>query len=977
MPPRRLLAVTFSVFGFLGIAVAWARQAPPAPRALDAQAISLRLLLGVGEQQGQSWNGRVKVDKGEVVGVEGWRFRQDDRVVGVDGWEARSRPALKNAANKKANVNKKAANNTPKKKQAAAKKAAAGNNAPAAAAVANGVFVTVKAPADAVLTVEIERGKFDIPLADLAGGSARSYLDGLVEAQRVPPSAPLVVGPTQDDFPAASVDKAGDVWVAYVRHTPRGPENPGPLRERPKSFADFDAKGGGDQVKLMKVSGGKAGEPMDVTEDGLDVWRPAVAVEGDGSILVVWSEFRDDNWDLYARRLDPARSSWSAPKRLTADLGTDADAQLAVGPDGKVWMAWQGWRDGQADILLAPAADAGSPINVSVDPANDWSPSLAVDGSGRVIVAFDSYRAGNHDVFLRARAADGKLGPVVAVADSAKFEARPSLAVDPRGRAWVAYEERTANWGKDAENLQEGEGTSLYRGSAVKVRAVDGEKVLDAPDPVAQAVGPLRLYNSYPRIVADRSGHVWLEYRHRLEGRGSPVGGTWIGLVATLNGDSWSTSQVLPRSDGMLDNRPALVAPANGPVLAVYDGDGRLGPEGDSVDNDLSVAALTLPSAGAEEAKLSSREPSAPVGLIHPTEREDIARMREHRVQAGGKSYQLLRGEFHRHTEISTDGGNDGSLEDMWRYALDCAHLDWIGNGDHDNGGHKEYTWWLIQKTTDLYHASPAFTPMFTYERSVVYPNGHRNVMFDRRGIRTLPRLNPVQGAGISDDDTKMLYAYLKEFGGITASHTTGTNGMGTDWRDNDPIAEPIVEIFQGHRNSYEHLGAPRVARRPGEAAGGFQPYGMIWNALALQYRLGFQASSDHISTHISYAVAIAEDRTRASIIDAFKKRHCYAATDNILLDVRIGDHLMGDEFDANGPVRLKVMAHGTRPIARVDVIKDFIYVYSTTPGKARVEFDWLDEEKNRPAGLSWYYVRAIQDDGELAWGSPFWVHFR
>ena len=67
--------------------------------------------------------------------------------------------------------------------------------------------------------------------------------------------------------------------------------------------------------------------------------------------------------------------------------------------------------------------------------------------------------------------------------------------------------------------------------------------------------------------------------------------------------------------------------------------------------------------------------------------------------------------------------------------------LDWIGNGDHDNGGGKEYTWWLIQKTTDLYSQPPKFVPMFTYERSVAYPHGHRNVMFDHRGVRTLPRL--------------------------------------------------------------------------------------------------------------------------------------------------------------------------------------------------------------------------------------------
>ena len=45
---------------------------------------------------------------------------------------------------------------------------------------------------------------------------------------------------------------------------------------------------------------------------------------------------------------------------------------------------------------------------------------------------------------------------------------------------------------------------------------------------------------------------------------------------------------------------------------------------------------------------------------------------------------------------------------------------------------------------------------------------------------------------------------------------------------------------------------------------------GMVWNALALQYRLGFQASSDHISTHISYAIALAEDTAAQAILDAF-----------------------------------------------------------------------------------------------------------
>src|SRR5262249_57029448 len=136
-----------------------------------------------------------------------------------------------------------------------------------------------------------------------------------------------------------------------------------------------------------------------------------------------------------------------------------------------------------------------------------------------------------------------------------------------------------------------------------------------------------------------------------------------------------------------------------------------------------------------------SPERDAKVVAREEAEAEAVKRIREHRIDVGGKKYRLLRGEFHRHTEISWDGGSDGSLEDMFRYAIDAAAMDWIANADHDNGAGRECSWWLTQKFSDAYHVAGRFTPMFSYERSVAYPHGHRNCMFARRGVRTLPRL--------------------------------------------------------------------------------------------------------------------------------------------------------------------------------------------------------------------------------------------
>jgi hypothetical protein len=1004
MSKGRLIAVVASMLAVVaGLSTSNARQAPgaPAPRPLDPGVTAVRLVLGIGDQTPKDWSGRVDVDKGEVVAVEGVRFREGDEVVGRDAWKTRSCEVRK-VATKKAAMRKAAMRKAAMRKAAMQQGGAPRPTGPStfgAAVFPNGVIVSIKNAAGATLSVETEQGKFQVPLERLADGSTVEVLDGRAASQRVFPHTPLVEGPLQQDFPAAVADGQDGAWIVYVEHLPFGPDVLPALDERPKDYSAYRPGGGGDRMRIVHFRQGHTETSMEITDGARDVWRPAIARDGDGNIVVAWTEKHGEDWEIFARRFNPKTNALIAEGWLTERPGADAEVALATASDGVVWMAWQAWIGGQSDILLAPIDASGKlgakPIDLSDSPGSEWAPSIAADGSGRIHIAYDSYASGNYDVMLRSRGADGRLAPPIKVAGSTAYEARPTIAADARGRVWIAYEERSANWGKDAVNLIQGPGSSLYREAKVAVVCVDGTRVLSAADPVEHAPAILRPMNSYPRIAVDRDGRPWLTFRHRQEaiwGNNAVmvVGAVWIEYATSLSASGWSPPRPLTRSDGTLDCRPALVQPQGSPMLAFYSTDGRLrrevlftaqrarqfntnqGTMPQTFNVDLEVSALVAEGPFQEP---SLGEPGAfaePVPDVHPEEAEDLKRMRGYRVEAAGKTYRLLRGEFHRHSELSADGGADGSLEDLWRYAIDAAGLEWIGDGDHDNGGGKEYTWWLVQKTTDLYTHSPTFTPMYSYERSNAYPHGHRNVMFARRGVRTLPRL--VGPRGVLDEDTLMLYDYLKEHDGICASHTSAT-GMGTDWRDTNPQFEPIVEIYQGHRQSYEYLGAPRGARRPGESIGGWQPLGMVWNALAMQYRLGFQASSDHVSTHISYAVALAEDTTREAILDAFRKRHCYAATDNIIMDVRSGEHLMGDEFRSEGPVKLQVRVEGTRPIARVDIIKDFRYAYSTEPKAQRVSFQWTDDEKGRPAGLSWYYVRAIQDDGQLAWASPMWVH--
>jgi len=301
--------------------------------------------------------------------------------------------------------------------------------------------------------------------------------------------------------------------------------------------------------------------------------------------------------------------------------------------------------------------------------------------------------------------------------------------------------------------------------------------------------------------------------------------------------------------------------------------------------------------------------------------------------------------------------------------------MDWVGCCDHDNGAAREYTWWLSQKLTDIFHSAGKFVPMFHYERSVQYPEGHRNVIFAQRGIRPLPRLpRTAETPVVKAPDTLMLYAYLKKFNGIVASHTSGTS-MGTDWRDNDPDSEPVVEIYQGDRQNYEMPGAPR-SNNEKDSIGGWRPKGFVSLALEMGYKLAFEASSDHLSTHMSYCNLLATDATREAALDAFKKRHVYGATDHILAEFTSGAHIMGDAFASSTAPSFRVKLTGTATFAKVHIIKNNQYVYSTSPGKASVDFTWRDSSPD--AGkTSYYYVRGEQSDGEIVWVSPMWITYQ
>jgi hypothetical protein len=151
----------------------------------------------------------------------------------------------------------------------------------------------------------------------------------------------------------------------------------------------------------------------------------------------------------------------------------------------------------------------------------------------------------------------------------------------------------------------------------------------------------------------------------------------------------------------------------------------------------------------------------------------------------------------------------------------------------------------------------------------------------------------------------------------------------------------------------------------------GLWPAGYVWSAWQKGLRIGVICSSDHQATHTSFANVYAAAGTRDGLLDAIRQRHTYGSTDTIVLDFRGPGCLQGDEVVVDGPVAFQVNAIGTDTICELTLFRNYEPALHASSPDRRLSVRWTDPS---PEEGTIYFVRLVQQDGQVAWSSPIWV---
>jgi hypothetical protein len=341
--------------------------------------------------------------------------------------------------------------------------------------------------------------------------------------------------------------------------------------------------------------------------------------------------------------------------------------------------------------------------------------------------------------------------------------------------------------------------------------------------------------------------------------------------------------------------------------------------------------------------------------------------------QEGSPRLRLYFGDIHGHSRIS-DG--TGTPEDYYRFAREVSRLDIAALTDHADHGTipvKGAVWDRIKKAANDAYDPGRFVTFLGFEWTN-WVSGHRNVYYRDGDGPVFMSIDP------ASDTPEKIWKLLEPLEAMTVAHHVGGGPIGTDWSIAPPPSkEWLVEICSIHGSS-EYYGGEAMIYSPKKGA-------FVRDALARGYKLGIIASGDTHDGHpgrrsvgsaVNGLVAVhSPELTREAIWEAFRKRQVYGTSGpKIILNFRVADSPMGSEVNwpaSKGALPLAVRAVACDNIDVIEIVRNGEPILGARGNGVFAQF--LIQDPEPPQGESWYYVRVVQKDGNMAWSSPVWVN--
>ena len=142
-----------------------------------------------------------------------------------------------------------------------------------------------------------------------------------------------------------------------------------------------------------------------ITWTSSDSYDPEIAIDSNNNLHVVWYDSTPGNYEIYYKRSTDGGSTWGATKRLTWNSSNSIHPAIAIDSNNNLHVVWWDSTPGNWEIYYKRSTDGGlswgAMKRLTWNSGSSCDPAIAIDSNNNIHVVWYDSTPGNYEIYYK------------------------------------------------------------------------------------------------------------------------------------------------------------------------------------------------------------------------------------------------------------------------------------------------------------------------------------------------------------------------------------------------------------------------------------------------------------------------------------------------------------------------------------------------------------------------------------------------